>query len=338
MESAVVRAPRLGRVHWEYVVPIGGVHLLACLALLPWCFSWSGVILALVGTNVFGTLGINLCYHRLLAHRSLTVPRWLERSFATLALCSFEDTPARWVANHRLHHVHSDEELDPHSPRDGIGWSHAGWLFRAAPQRRTYAFFEKYARDILADDYYRWLERKHYAVIWIYLAHAVLFALAGYAVGWWSSGDRAESLRLAASWVVWGVYVRTVLVWHITWSVNSLTHLFGYRTYETSEDGVNFNDLALKIRTESPKLNADGTMVMVDGKPEMAFQDYAILNYGPFIQSVIDFLLVAVALFIVIKIMNTAKARFEEKKVEQAPPTPEDVVLLREIRDALARR
>jgi large conductance mechanosensitive channel len=77
---------------------------------------------------------------------------------------------------------------------------------------------------------------------------------------------------------------------------------------------------------------------MVDGKPEMAFQDYAILNYGPFIQSVIDFLLVAVALFIVIKIMNTAKARFEEKKVEQTPPTPEDVVLLREIRDALARR
>ena len=106
----------------------------------------------------------------------------------------------------------------------------------------------------------------------------------------------------------------------------------------TSKYGVNFNDLALKIRTESPKLNADGTMVMVDGKPAMAFQDYAILNYGPFIQSVIDFLLVAVALFIVIKIMNTAKARFEEKKVEQAPPTPEDVVLLREIRDALARR
>jgi len=70
----------------------------------------------------------------------------------------------------------------------------------------------------------------------------------------------------------------------------------------------------------------------------MAFQDYAILNYGPFIQSVIDFLLVAVALFIVIKIMNTAKAKFEEKKVEQAPPTPEDVVLLREIRDALVKR
>jgi large conductance mechanosensitive channel len=106
----------------------------------------------------------------------------------------------------------------------------------------------------------------------------------------------------------------------------------------TSKFGVNFTDLAYKIKTEAPKLNADGTMVLEDGKPVMVFQNYPILNYGPFIQSVVDFLLVAVALFIVIKIMNTAKARFEEKKVEQAPPTPEDVVLLREIRDALARR
>jgi fatty-acid desaturase len=237
--SAVSRRPRGGVVHWEYVLPIGAVHLGACLALLPACFSWSGVILALVGTNVFGTLGINLCYHRLLAHRSLTVPRWLERMFATLALCSLEDTPARWVANHRLHHVHSDDELDPHSPRDGIGWSHAGWLFRAAPERRTYAFFEKYARDILADDYYRWLERRSFATLWIYTAHAALFAAAGFAVGWWTGGGAAAARQLAVSWVVWGVFVRTVLVWHITWSVNSLTHLFGYRSYETGEDSRN---------------------------------------------------------------------------------------------------
>jgi fatty-acid desaturase len=235
----IARLPRTGRVHWEYLVPISAVHLLAGLALVPWCFSWSGVVLAIVGTNVFGTLGINLCYHRLLAHRSLTVPRWLERFFATLALCSFEDTPARWVANHRLHHVHSDDELDPHSPRDGIGWSHAGWLFRAAPERRSYAFFEKYARDILADDYYRWLERQPFATVYIYAMHAALFAAAGFGVGWWAGGGVAAGLQLAASWVVWGVFVRTVLVWHITWSVNSLTHLFGYRTYETGEDSRN---------------------------------------------------------------------------------------------------
>jgi stearoyl-CoA desaturase (delta-9 desaturase) len=230
--------PRSG-VHWEYLLPISIVHLLACLALVPWCFSWSGLALALGGTIVFGTCGINLCYHRLLAHRSLKVPRLLERALATIALCSLEDTPARWVANHRLHHVHSDEPLDPHSPRDGIGWSHAGWLFRSAPGRRTYAFFEKYARDILADDYYRWLERNPMAILWIYAIHAACFAAAGYLVARIGGGDEAQARQLAASWLVWGVFVRTLLVWHITWSVNSLTHLFGYRTYETNEDSRN---------------------------------------------------------------------------------------------------
>jgi fatty-acid desaturase len=226
-------------VHWEYLLPILTVHLLACLAFLPWCFSWSGVGLALAGTIVFGTLGINLCYHRLLAHRSLKVPRGLERALATVALCSLEDTPARWVANHRLHHAHSDEPLDPHSPRDGVGWSHAGWLFRRAPDRRTYAYFDKYARDILADDYFRWLERHPMAILWIYTIHALGFAAAGLFVGRLVGGDWQHGLQLAASWVVWGVYVRTVLVWHITWSVNSLTHLFGYQTYATGEDSRN---------------------------------------------------------------------------------------------------
>ena len=106
----------------------------------------------------------------------------------------------------------------------------------------------------------------------------------------------------------------------------------------TSKYGVNFNDLALKIKTEAPKLNPDGTMVMADGKPEMVFQNYPILNYGPFIQSVIDFLLVAAALFIVIKLINTAKDRFDAQKTEASPAAPpEDILLLREIRDSLAK-
>jgi large conductance mechanosensitive channel len=105
----------------------------------------------------------------------------------------------------------------------------------------------------------------------------------------------------------------------------------------TSKFGVNFNDLALRIRTNAPKLNPDGTKVLEEGKEVLVFQDYPILSYGPFIQSVVDFLLVAAALFLVIKLLNTAKAKFEAMK-EDAPAPPEDVVLLREIRDALTRR
>jgi large conductance mechanosensitive channel len=105
----------------------------------------------------------------------------------------------------------------------------------------------------------------------------------------------------------------------------------------TAKYGVNFSELAYKIRTEAPKLNADGTMVMKDGKPEMLSQDYPILNYGPFIQSVVDFLLIALAIFLVIKLINAAKARFDKQSVESPAAPPEDVLLLREIRDALKK-
>jgi len=150
-----------------------------------------------------------------------------------------EDTPARWVATHRLHHVHSDEPEDPHTPRDGVSWSHVGWLFRRAPDRRTLTFLDKYARDILADRYFRFLERHPTSTLWIYLAHAAAFALAGLVAGRIAGGDWAHGLQLGVSWLVWGAFVRTVLVWHMTWSVNSLSHLFGYRTYETGEDSRN---------------------------------------------------------------------------------------------------
>ena len=106
----------------------------------------------------------------------------------------------------------------------------------------------------------------------------------------------------------------------------------------TARFGVNFTDLAWKVPLLAPKLNPDGTMVMEDNKPVMALQNYPIINYGPFIQSVVDFLLVAAALFVVIKLINTAKAKFEEKTTDEPAAPPEDVVLLREIRDALQRR
>ena len=107
----------------------------------------------------------------------------------------------------------------------------------------------------------------------------------------------------------------------------------------TSKYGVNFADLALRIQTESPKLKPDGTMELgPDGQPLMAMQSYPILNFGPFIQTVVDFLLIAMAIFFVIKVINTAQARFEAKKEEAPAAPPEDVQLLREIRDTLRQR
>ena len=117
------------RINWRYAFAVGSYHLLALLAFYPWFFSRTGVALAVIGVYVFGAAGINLCYHRLLSHRSFSCPLWLEHSFAIIAVCCLEDTPARWVATHRLHHHRADDRADPHSPLVNLFWSYIGWLF-----------------------------------------------------------------------------------------------------------------------------------------------------------------------------------------------------------------
>ena len=103
-------------VRWRYALGIPLIHVLACLAFVPWFFSWTGVVVSILGLYVFGTLGINLCYHRLLTHQGFTTPKWFEHCLAVLGVCTMQDTPACWVAMHRIHHKYSDHQPDPHSP------------------------------------------------------------------------------------------------------------------------------------------------------------------------------------------------------------------------------
>jgi len=185
---------------------------------------------------VFGSLGINLYYHRLLTHRGLTCPRWVERCLAISGVCCVQDTPARWVAIHRRHHEHADRQPDPHSPLVNFFWGHMGWMLVENPDLGRLRIYERYAKDILRDPFQKWLERNYG---WIVLAHWVGFFAIGTAVALAIGGGWAPALQFGASVLVWGVFVRTVVVWHITWSVNSVTHLWGYRNYDTDEDSRN---------------------------------------------------------------------------------------------------
>jgi len=225
------------RVYWTYVASVTLVHLLALAACWPALFSWPGFLACLAGLYVFGTLGINLGYHRLLTHRGLKTPRWLERTFVVLGLCCLQDTPGRWVAIHRMHHQHSDRRDDPHSPLVSFLWGHVEWLFIKSREHDIVLHYERYCRDVLRDPFYLRLERK-LAWAWVYLLQALVFFVAGAMIGAVTAGWTA-GLWLGASLVVWGVLVRTVLVWHITWSVNSLGHLFGYQSYATRDQSRN---------------------------------------------------------------------------------------------------
>ncbi|WP_425397510.1 acyl-CoA desaturase [Aeoliella sp.] len=226
------------RIRWRYAISIPAIHLLACLALLPWFFSWTGVVLCILGQYVFGTLGINLCYHRLLTHQGFVVPKWLEHGLALLGVCTLQDTPACWVAMHRIHHKHSDTQPDPHSPLVDFLWGHCGWLMVVNRDFRNINYYERFVRDILKDPFYMRLERNGFWTV-VYATHALLYFLAGLGIGWYSGGTAMAGVQFGLSLVVWGVLLRTVVTWHITWSVNSVTHLWGYQNYETRENSQN---------------------------------------------------------------------------------------------------
>jgi stearoyl-CoA desaturase (delta-9 desaturase) len=205
---------------------------------VPYFFSWTGVFLAIFGIYVFGTLGINLAYHRILTHQGLVLPKWLERTFVLLGVCCLEDSPARWVSIHRVHHLHSDEQPDPHSPLVTLFWAHVGWLFLKNNATDSWDNYHKFARDILRDRFYLFLERNAMWA-WVNLAQNVLYFSVGLAIGWLMTGNYWGGLKFGASVWLWGVIVRTILVWHITWSVNSITHIWGYRNYETKDNSRN---------------------------------------------------------------------------------------------------
>jgi len=224
------------QINWRYALAVGSYHLIALLAVLPWFFSWTGVALAVAGVYVFGAAGINLCYHRLLSHRSFCCPLWLEHTFAVIAVCCLQDTPARWVATHRLHHHRSDDRADPHSPLVSLFWSYIGWLFIENTDLRRAIAYDRYARDIIRDRFYRWIER---AVVWITLAQSVVYFAAGVLIDLALGGTIHEAVRFGASLWLWGVIIRTVLVWHVTWCGNSFPHVFGYRNYQTNDNSRN---------------------------------------------------------------------------------------------------
>lgn len=211
---------------------ITAIHIAAFLAFLPYYFSWPGLILCLVLIWATASLGVSLCYHRLLSHKSW-VPhpalRFVLLYFAALAL---QSGPIKWSVTHRLHHRESDHEDDPHSPLKNFLWSHILWNFWTTPALEDKAYVRRLAPDLVDDKLLQFFNRYFF---WIWSASAVIT----WTIGYFAGGTGAAGTQLGWSLVVWGFLVRTVLVWHNTWFVNSVTHVWGYRNYNTEDDSRN---------------------------------------------------------------------------------------------------
>jgi stearoyl-CoA desaturase (delta-9 desaturase) len=218
----------LGQVNWPQIIGWSVIHIGVVLA--PFTFSWSGLVVCLTLYLLVG-LGVTMGYHRLLTHRSFQTPRPVEYVLALLGSLANQGGPLQWVAVHRIHHQHSDVDGDPHSPRDGVWWSHMLWWMLHVPTLDEPALYQRYVADLARDPVHRFLQRFHF-LLSLGLA-GLLFALGEV----WGG--------LGFSWVVWGMFVRTTVLYHATWLVNSATHVLGYRSYATRDRSTNLWWVAL---------------------------------------------------------------------------------------------
>jgi sn-1 stearoyl-lipid 9-desaturase len=213
MTVATMKKPR---IDWATVVFMVIVHVGALFAFLPSNFNWSAVGVALFLYWVTGGLGITLGWHRLVTHRSFQTPKWLEYFLVFCGTLSVQGGPIWWVGLHRHHHLYSDQSVDHHDSGKGFWWSHMEWMLRDVPAEAEVA---KFTKDIADDRFYQFLEK-------YFLPIQVVLAVILYSIGGWP-------------FVVWGVFLRMIFVYHITWFVNSATHKFGYRTYNSNDRSTN---------------------------------------------------------------------------------------------------
>jgi stearoyl-CoA desaturase (Delta-9 desaturase) len=205
------------KLNWITVIALVILHAGALAA--PFFFSWSAVITAAVLYWISIGWGIGMGYHRLHTHRAYKVPKLLEYFFAVCGTLTLEGGPIFWVATHRIHHAKSDQPGDPHSPRDGAWWAHIGWIILGESKHNDTTSMMRYAPDLGKDAFYRWLNTWH----WVPLTVLSLALL-------WIGG---------LPMLFWATCFRVVLGLHATWFVNSATHMWGSRRFQTTDDSRN---------------------------------------------------------------------------------------------------
>ena len=211
------KTPTTKKYNFWVILWIAAMHLGALAA--PFVFTWKAFFIFVFFSWLTGGIGVCLCYHRLLTHQAFRVPKWMEYILTFCAVLSSEGGPINWVARHRLHHAFSDTDKDPHSPRHGFWWAHVFWLFKYKPILDDYELYSPWAKDLARDPVQRFLNSTHGL-------YQILLGIGLYLWGGWP-------------FLVWGLFARTVFVYHITWFVNSVTHMWGYQNFKVGDDSRN---------------------------------------------------------------------------------------------------
>jgi fatty-acid desaturase len=210
--------PKFSRLNWTHSFLVVSLHVCGLLGLYFWPRP---VDLALfLGLYLATTFAIGIGYHRLLTHRGFASHRWMRRTLAWFGAAALQGGPARWATIHRRHHRMTDQAGDPHSPLMGFLHAHVGWVM--CMDAEDGSDYRELAPDVSGPDpLMRVLDYKIlFALPWL------LTAIFCYAIAGWRG-------------VLWGTVVRTVTLWHFTWCINSVCHVWGRRPNNTHDESRN---------------------------------------------------------------------------------------------------
>jgi fatty-acid desaturase len=182
-------------------------------------FSWKALAFAAILWWITGSLGIGMGYHRLLTHRGYKTYKPVEYFLTICSTLTLQGGPMFWVATHRMHHQNTDVEGDPHSPRDGGFWAHMGWIMTGRQLHNHSSALLPYIPDLRKDKFHVWISKWHWLPISV--LGIVIFAVGG------------------IQYLMWGIFLRTVVGLHATWLVNSATHMWGSQRFLTGDTSKN---------------------------------------------------------------------------------------------------
>jgi len=221
------------QIDWWRMIPFIALHL-GVIAVFWVGVSTTAVVVA-VALYALRMFAITAFYHRYFSHRAFRASRGAQFAFAVLGATAVQRGPLWWAAQHRHHHAHSDDDTDHHSPRrHGFLWSHMGW-FMAKENFRTRL---ELLPDLARFPELRFLDRFDVLV-------PALLALGLYGLGEWLAAVRPALGTNGAQLLVWGFVVSTVVLYHATFTINSLAHRVGSRRFDTRDDSRNNFWLAL---------------------------------------------------------------------------------------------
>lgn len=219
-------------IDWFRIVPFIGLHL-ACLAVFYVGISMVAVLTA-VALYLLRMFAITGFYHRYFSHKAFKTSRPIQFLFALIGTSATQRGPLWWAAHHREHHRHADQSADPHSPKQGLIWSHMGWFLSDSYYRADY----RLVKDLNKFPELRLLDRFDIMV-------PILLAVSLFGIGallerfvpqWGTSGGQL---------LVWGYFISTVILIHATLSINSVAHRIGKKRYNTGDESRNNAMLAL---------------------------------------------------------------------------------------------